>query len=48
MKKPDYTEQWPALKSLPADRTQLKQLARRVAHAFMDAYLEDGKYQEEY
>ncbi len=48
MKKTDYSDLWPDLKSRPADHARLKRLARRIAQAFMDAYLEDGRYQEEY
>ena len=48
MNKPPFKDLWPALKSRPADRARLKRLAHRIAHAFMNAYLEEGHYQEEY
>ena len=48
MKMTDYTDLWQDLRSRPADRTPLKRLARDIAHAFMDAYLKDGQYRENY
>jgi hypothetical protein len=48
MKTPYYTDKWLDLKSRPPDGTQLNRLARQIAYAFMDTYLKDCRYQENY
>ena len=43
-----YKDKWLDLKSRPADHAQLERLACQLAYSFMDAYLKDCQYQEEY
>lgn len=48
MKTPYYTDLWLNVKSRPVDRGRMERLTRQLAHAFMDAYLKDGQYREDY
>ena len=48
MKKTYYEDKWLDLKSRPVERTQLQRLARQIAYSFMDAYLKDCHYQEDF
>ena len=43
-----YKEKWLDLKSKPGDPTQLRHLARQLAYAFMDSYLKDCHYKDNY
>jgi ADP-heptose:LPS heptosyltransferase len=48
MKTTYYNDKWLDIKSQPADPAQLNRLASQIAYAFMDAYLKDCRYQENY
>lgn len=42
-----YREKWSEIKA-DADREKLRRLSRQIAHSFMDSYLKDCHYEEDY
>jgi len=43
-----YRDKWSALKRRPPDQQEFGRLARQIAHSFLDYYLKDCRYEEEY
>ncbi len=48
MKSSFYREKWSALKAATVDVEEIARLSRQIAHSFMDAYLKDCHYEEDY
>ena len=47
MKLSFYREKWSVVKTA-ADREEVRRLSRQIAHSFMDAYLKDCHYEDDY
>jgi len=48
MKSSFYREKWSAIKATPVTREEISRLSRQIAHSFMDSYLKDCHYEEDY
>jgi len=48
MKSSFYKEKWSAIKATPVTREEISRLSRQIAHSFMDSYLKDCHYEEDY
>jgi ADP-heptose:LPS heptosyltransferase len=48
MKSSFYRKRWANTKAQDADPKEVKRLARQIAHSFMDAYLKNCHYEEDY
>jgi ADP-heptose:LPS heptosyltransferase len=48
MKSSFYREKWSAIKAAPVAREEISRLARQIAHSFMDSYLKDCHYEDDY
>jgi ADP-heptose:LPS heptosyltransferase len=48
MKYSYYENKWHDLQSQPDNATQIRHLARQIAYSFMDAYLKDCYYEQDY
>jgi ADP-heptose:LPS heptosyltransferase len=43
-----YRKKWSNLKAYIVDPEEIKRLSRQIAHSFMDSYLKDSHYEEDY
>ncbi|MEE4262927.1 MAG: glycosyltransferase family 9 protein [Desulfobacteraceae bacterium] len=43
-----YREKWSAIKGATVAREEISRLSRQIAHSFMDSYLKDCHYEEDY
>jgi len=48
MKSSFYRENWSAIKAATIDPEEITRLSRQIAHSFMDSYLKDCHYEEDY
>lgn len=48
MKSSFYREKWNTLREKPADQNELVRLSNQIAHSFLDYYLRNCRYEEEY
>ena len=48
MKSSFYREKWSGIQSASADIEEISRLSRQIAHSFMDSYLKDCHYEEDY
>jgi len=48
MKSSFYRKKWSTIKTRIVDPEEIKRLSRQVAHSFMDSYLKDCHYEEDY
>jgi ADP-heptose:LPS heptosyltransferase len=48
MKSSFYREKWSAIKGTTVDQEEISRLSRQIAHSFMDSYLKDCHYEEDY
>ena len=48
MKSAFYQHRWSQMKTGQAEPKELRRLSRQIAHSFMDAYLKDCHYEEDY
>ncbi|MGB5751063.1 MAG: glycosyltransferase family 9 protein [Desulfobacterales bacterium] len=48
MKSSFYREKWTDIKAATVDLEEITRLSRQIAHSFMDAYLKDCHYEEDY
>ena len=48
MKSSFYRKKWHDIKSATVDLEEIQRLSRQIAHSFMDAYLKDCHYEEDY
>lgn len=48
MKSSFYRKKWVDIKSASVDLEEIKRLSRQIAYSFMDAYLKDCHYEEDY
>ena len=48
MKSSFYRKKWSNIKTHIVDPEEIKRLSRQVAHSFMDSYLKDSHYEEDY
>jgi ADP-heptose:LPS heptosyltransferase len=48
MKSSFYREKWSEFKAASVDLEEIQRLSRQIAHSFMDAYLKDCHYEEDY
>ena len=48
MKSSFYREKWSAIKGTTVDQEEISRLSRQNAHSFMDSYLKDCHYEEDY
>ncbi|MDY6954149.1 MAG: hypothetical protein SWE60_21800, partial [Thermodesulfobacteriota bacterium] len=48
MKSTFYRDKWSALRRRPPDQEALGRLARQIAYSFLDYYLKDCRYEEDY
>ena len=48
MKSSFYKEKWSDLKATAVNLDEIQRLSRQIAHSFMDAYLKDCHYEEDY
>jgi len=48
MKSSFYKEKWSLIKSETVDPEEIGRLSRQIAHSFMDAYLKNCHYEEDY
>jgi ADP-heptose:LPS heptosyltransferase len=48
MKSSFYRKKWSNLKAYIVDPEEIKRLSRQIAHSFMDSYLKDSHYEEDY
>ncbi|MFC1882108.1 glycosyltransferase family 9 protein [Thermodesulfobacteriota bacterium] len=48
MKSSFYREKWSEIKATTVTREEISRLSRQIAHSFMDSYLKDCHYEEDY
>ena len=48
MKLSFYRNKWSDIKAASIDKDEIQRLSRQIAHSFMDAYLKDCHYEEDY
>ena len=48
MKSSFYRNKWSDIKAASVDKDEIQRLSRQIAHSFMDAYLKDCHYEEDY
>ena len=48
MKSSFYRERWSNLKATTVDPEEIRRLSRQIAHSFMDSYLKNCHYEEDY
>jgi len=48
MKSSFYRKKWSQIKAYIVDPEEIKRLSRQIAHSFMDSYLKDSHYEEDY
>ena len=48
MKSSFYREKWSDIKTATVDLKEIQRLSRQIAHSFMDGYLKDCHYEDDY